>query len=104
LHDPCDNTEDCEDGLECNRNKCLIPYDSDKTCETGWDCVHGVWCSSFPGGSPGCRMDYRCKNEQCEDPATECVDEICGRKEGERCIGPCKAGLTCRNGYCRKPW
>uniref|UniRef100_A0A098LXT1 Gsp_34 putative toxin n=1 Tax=Gemmula speciosa TaxID=439592 RepID=A0A098LXT1_GEMSP len=103
LRTDCSTDADCDAGLECSREKCLIPYDSDEPCKSGFDCVHGVWCSSPPGGPWGCRMDFRCKNGECDDPATECEDGICARKEGERCTGPCKQGLTCRHSTCRQP-
>nr|P0DKP0.1 RecName: Full=Turripeptide OL55 [Iotyrris olangoensis] len=102
----CSETSDCLEGLECSGNQCLIPYDGDDSCVTGFDCVIGVGCV-YDNGNPGrCIRDHRCKGDKkdiCTNPATECdEDKVCGYKEGETCYGPCRKGLTCRNTRCQK--
>uniref|UniRef100_A0A098LXY8 Ubs_23 putative toxin n=1 Tax=Unedogemmula bisaya TaxID=746885 RepID=A0A098LXY8_UNEBI len=103
--DACSSQADCDAGLECSKNKCLIPFDSPTPCSTGWDCVHGVWCTRS-GTDPGkCDADFRCSpSGECEHPDKECDDGICGYKEYEDCRrpGPCKSGLICKDGFCLK--
>nr|P0DKP1.1 RecName: Full=Turripeptide OL55-like [Lophiotoma acuta] len=100
--DNCESNADCHEGLECSNRKCLISFNSDETCSTGWDCVPGVWCRTH-GSEPGkCDEDHRCPSDGvCTNPGTECdEDNICGYKEGEPCYGPCRKGLSCRQGTC----
>uniref|UniRef100_A0A098LXT4 Gsp_29 putative toxin n=1 Tax=Gemmula speciosa TaxID=439592 RepID=A0A098LXT4_GEMSP len=100
----CDDNADCDAGLVCSKDECLIPFGSPLTCTSGWDCEHGVWCRRH-GSAPGkCDEDHRCPTSRvCTDPGTECdADNICGYKEGETCYGPCMKGLTCKQGTCLK--
>uniref|UniRef100_A0A098LXZ9 Ubs_16 putative toxin n=1 Tax=Unedogemmula bisaya TaxID=746885 RepID=A0A098LXZ9_UNEBI len=105
LKDACSSQADCDAGLECSKNKCLIPYRSPMECVTGWDCVTGVSCH-YEAGQPGrCLVDHRCPaNGVCTKLGTECdEDGVCGYKENEVCYGPCKTGLVCVKTRCQRP-
>ncbi|ACY12659.1 OmpA family protein [Haliangium ochraceum] len=109
----CKGDDDCEEGLHCVNQQCLVCGD-DSHCPEGQSCQSGACVATEPicssdadcpagqacvdGGCRACDSDDqcglggKCNNGECER-ATACTQDT-----------DCADDEDCVDGYCQKPW
>ncbi|RLB45761.1 MAG: hypothetical protein DRJ42_29200 [Deltaproteobacteria bacterium] len=96
----CDSSLDCEPGLVCTDNRCVVP-DRVDACRTHGDCAVGAFCEDTRRecvDSATCTTDETCAGGFICDFRGTCVPQDPGQCRDQ---SDCGTGTTCVEGRCR---